>query len=239
MKDMVEEQQPQILVVEDNQAVVRVVQRVLEINGYRVIVASDGVEALEKFEATKPDLILLDIGIPELDGIEVCRRIRKQSNVAIIMVTGRDSDEDVLLGLEAGADDYVSKPFNAGVLAARVSTVLRRTQTLGPTSSHGRYTCGGLIVDFDSHRVLRDSQEFHITPTEYRLLSVLVQHVGAVVSSETLLIEVWGAEYAGETQILRTHINRLRKKVEPDSETPIYIRTRPGAGYRLDCPASD
>ena len=241
-----------LLVIDDEVTFRTAIVFQLEDLGHTVTVASAAQEGITCFaqamEEQEPfDIVLTDMLMPQAKGfpadgeagLRVVEGIQQLSKDALILVmTAHGSIENAVKAVRLGAHDYLTKPFNAGVLAARVAAVLRRTQPIAPDAVEGRYVCGDLTIDFDSHRILRGPEEFHITPTEYRLLNLLVRNAGKVNASEAILTEVWGAEYANETQILRTHMNRLRKKVEPDPETPTYIRTRPGSGYRLDCPPS-
>lgn len=219
-------------VVDDDPAIVRFIRRNLELEGFQVVVSSDGPTALDQFEDETPDLVILDIGIPEMDGLEVCRHLRANSDVPIIIVTSRGRDEDVIQGLEAGADDYLGKPFSAGVLLARVTAVLRRRlPRFEPPVD--RFEFDDLVVDLAGRRVSRGDVAIHLTPTEFKLLSLFVHHSGRVLTSSQILSEVWGAEYGEESQILRTHIGRLRRKIEPDEARPSLILTEPGVGYWL------
>ena len=219
-------------VVDDDPAIVRFIRRNLELEGFQVVVSSDGPTALDQFEDETPDLVILDIGIPEMDGLEVCRHLRANSDVPIIIVTSRGRDEDVIQGLEAGADDYLGKPFSAGVLLARVTAVLRRRlPRFEPPVD--RFEFDDLVVDLAGRRVSRGDVAIHLTPTEFKLLSLFVHHNGRVLTSSQILSEVWGAEYVDESQILRTHIGRLRRKIEPDEARPSLILTEPGVGYWL------
>ena len=223
-----------VLVIEDDPAAQRFISRVLELHDYRVIVESEGGAGLDRFTEDQPDLVLLDIGLPDLDGLEVCREIRAMRETPIIMVTSRAADQDVVRGLEPGADDYLVKPFSASELAARVMAVLRRSRPLAEVAEGG-LQCGELLVDFAARRVTRSGQVIHLTPTEYSLLVVLGQHAGKVLTSSQIPGQVWGAEYASENQILRTHIGRLRRKIEPEPENPILILTEQAVGYWLNC----
>lgn len=219
-------------VVDDDPAIVRFIRRNLELQGFQVVASSDGQTALDQFEDETPDLVILDIGIPKLDGLEVCRHLRANSDVPIIIVTSRGRDEDVIQGLEAGADDYLGKPFSAGVLLARVSAVLRRRlPRFEPPVD--RFEFDDLVVDLDGRRVSRGDTAIHLTPTEFKLLSLFVRHSGRVLTSSRILTEIWGAEYGDDFQILRTHIGRLRRKIEPDQARPSLIMTEPGVGYWL------
>ena len=223
-----------VLVIEDDPAAQRFIRRVLELHDYRVIVESEGGAGLDRFTEDQPDLVLLDIGLPDLDGLEVCREIRAMRETPIIMVTSRAADQDVVRGLEPGADDYLVNPFSASELAARVMAVLRRSRPLAEVAEGG-LQCGELLVDFAARRVTRSGQVIHLTPTEYSLLVVLGQHAGKVLTSSQILGQVWGAEYASDNQILRTHIGRLRRKIEPEPENPILILTEQAVGYWLNC----
>ena len=181
---------------------------------------------------------MLDIGIPELDGLEVCRRIKAASSVPIIMVTARGADEDIVRGFEAGVEDYLAKPFAGGVLVARVKSLLRRTRSWDGLSGD-RIECGDLVVDLASRNVTLCGEAVHLTPTEYKLLAFLGRFHGKVLTSRQIFAEVWGTDYVADPQMLRTHISRLRKKVEPDHTIPALIQTVPGVGYQLrDCTSS-
>ena len=197
-----------------------------------VFVAEDGPSALEVFQTQRPDLVVLDIGIPMMDGLEVCRRIKSHDCTPVMIVTARDADLDIVRGFEVGADDYLAKPFAGSVLVARVKSLLRRTQSWsGPSGD--RIECGELVVDLASRSVTLCGDAVHLTPTEYKLLALLGRFPGKVLVFQQIFAEVWGADYAVDPQMLRTHISRLRKKVEPDCTSPALIQTVPGVGYRL------
>lgn len=219
-------------VVDDDPAIVRFIRRNLELQGFQVVVSSDGQSALDQFEDEKPDLVLLDVGIPEVNGLEVCSHLRASSDVPIIMVTSRSRDDDVIIGLEAGADDYLGKPFSAGVLLARVAAVLRRRfpRFVIPDDSFER---DGLMVDLVDRQTTLNGTVVHLTPIEFRLIGTLIHHKDKVMTSRQILTEVWGPEYFSESQILRTHIGRLRRKIEYDAAKPTFILTEPGVGYWL------
>ena len=223
-----------VQIVDDDPAIVRLVRRYLELEGFQVIVAWDGKAALEQFDREAPNLVLLDIGLPEVDGWEVCRRMRSNSDVPVIMLTAKGREEEVIEGFDAGADDYLSKPFSAAVLLARVKAVLRRYHP-EVESDMDRIEWNGLVVDFSARKVTSDGQPIHLTRTEFPLLALLARHRGKVLTSAQILTEVWGPEYAGESQILRLHIGRLRKKIEPVPESPSLILTESGVGYWLNC----
>jgi two-component system KDP operon response regulator KdpE len=221
-------------VVDDDPAMVRFVRRNLQLGAFQVVVSSDGQAALDQFEDTDPDVVILDIGIPKLDGIQVCRHLRATSDVPVILVSSKNRDEDVIIGLEAGADDYLSKPFSAGVLLARVDAVLRRRLSKFE-SVLDRFECGDFVVDFVHRRVTRGHQVIHLTPTEYELVTFLVRNAGRVLTARRILTEVWGAEYNSEAATLRTHIGRLRKKIEVNAANPELILNEPGVGYWFKC----
>ena len=226
-----------VLVVEDDPSMARVMRRVLELNSYKVVQAHDGVSALRLFAESAPGLILLDLGLPGIDGLEVCRRIRNESEVPIIIVTARGSDADVVSGLEAGADDYVTKPFSAGVLAARAAAALRRSRSSEELS--GRYEYSGLVVDLGNYQVSIDGQINRLTVTECKIMELFIQNAGRILSTGEVLTSVWGEEYTEEVHILRTNIARLRRKVEPNPVSPVHIRTVPGVGYQFGSIAAD
>ena len=219
-----------ILVVDDDIYVVRMMQRILDLEGYRVLKVGTGEAAIDMFLEENPDLMLLDIMMPTMDGYTVCERIREFSQVPIIIVTAKGNEEEKIKGLDAGADDYLTKPFSSGELAARVRSVLRRsvyrTEHYQPVfSSHD------LTIDFTWHRVVLSDQVVDLTATEYRLLSYLVRNVGRVLTPDQILREVWGEDYIGEHHLLRVNIARLRHKLSDDSRRPRFIITKIGLGY--------
>lgn len=219
-----------VLVVDDDIRILRMMQHMLRLEGYHVLAASSGEAALNVFDEETPGLILLDIMMPGMDGYTVCRRIREFSRIPIIMVTAKGNDEEKVEGLNAGADDYVTKPFSAKELVARVKTVLRRT-TLWDEHPEPTFSSNDLVVDFAHHRVTLRDQELSVTATEYRLLSYLVCNAGRVLTPDQILEKVWGEEYYGEYHLLRVNIARLRQKLEDAPEKPRFIATRTGIGY--------
>ncbi len=223
-----------ILVVDDEPRMTRFIRMNLELEGYHVIEARDGIQALDKVRTELPDLVILDVMMPELDGFETLRMLREISNVPVIMLTVRDEEEDKVRGLELGADDYVTKPFSARELASRVKAVLRRAQPpAGPEESIVEID-DRLSIDFNRREVIVEGEHIHLRPTEFRLLYHLVENAGWVVPHETLLSKVWGYEYGeDEIQNLRLYISYLRKKIEPDPSNPRYIFTEIGTGYRF------
>jgi two-component system KDP operon response regulator KdpE len=223
-----------ILVVDDEPRMTRFIRMNLELEGYHVIEAHNGIEALEKARMELPDLIILDVMMPELDGFETLRMLREISNVPVIMLTVRNEEEDKVRGLELGADDYVTKPFSARELASRVKAVLRRAQGPPAPEESILQIDDRLSIDFNKREVIVEGERLHLRPTEFRLLYHLVENAGWVVPHETLLSKVWGYEYGeDEIQNLRLYISYLRKKIEPDPSNPRYIFTEIGTGYRF------
>ena len=224
-----------ILVVEDETTLRETLADALEVEGFRVIAAADGREALTRFRADKPDLVLLDLMLPELSGIEVCRIIRAESGVPIVMLTAKDSELDKVVGLELGADDYVTKPFSLRELSARIRAVLRRGEATVP-GLPPRVTLGPVEVDVAGHRVLRDGREVPLKPKVFELLAFLLRHPGQVVSRDQLLERVWGYDYPGETRTVDVHVHWLRSAIEPEPANPTIIQTVRGVGYVLRRP---
>lgn len=228
---------PRILTADDDPQILRLVTRNLELDGYEVVSATDGAQALERFETQRFDLGILDVMMPQLDGFTVLARVREFSSVPIIMVTARGQDQDKIHGLDLGADDYLAKPFSVEELLARVRSVLRRSQfsTASPDGQNVSpvVAIGELAIDFAQHRVTVSSQEIELTPIEYRLLAYLAQNAGRVITQDLLLEHVWGEEYIGESHLLQVNVNRLRHKIEQDPANPRYLQTKTGVGYRL------
>jgi DNA-binding response OmpR family regulator len=222
---------PRVLAADDEPRYIRAIQVNLEASGYEVIAAQDGQQALDLVASKDPDLVLLDIRMPRMDGLETCRRIREFSTVPIIMLTAKAEEADKVEGLDAGADDYVTKPFSASELLARVRAVLRRVEFAQQASSPSSFQAGDLRIDFARRRVFVAEEEVKLTPTEYRLLYELARQPGRVLVPEHLLEHVWGPGYEGETNLLWQAIHRLRQKVERDPKDPQHIQTRPGIGY--------
>ncbi len=230
-----------ILTADDDPQLLRLMTRTLQLEGYEVVAASDGQEALSLIESKTPDAVLLDVMMPKMDGFTVCQRVREFSLVPIIIVTARGQDQDKIRGLDLGADDYLTKPFSVDELLARVRAVLRRSQfslQSSPQSAHPTMTIGNISIDFSQHLVTRDGQEVVITPTEYRILSYLAQNAGRVVTQDLLLEHVWGSEYIGESHMLQVNMNRLRRKIEADPAHPRFILTKVGIGYYMPAQTS-
>ncbi|MBS4007201.1 MAG: response regulator transcription factor [Clostridium sp.] len=224
-----------ILVVDDEKTIVKGLKFSLEKEGYEVLAAYDGAEALSLFKTENPDLIVLDLMLPEVDGFEVCRRIRKGSEVPIIMLTARGEDIDKILGLELGADDYVTKPFNPRELTARIKAILRRSQLHSGKDQAGMQVIRlqDLQIDLFQRKVRIRDKEVDLTSKEFALLSLLASHPGRVFSREKLLEHVWGYDYYGDARTVDVHIRHLREKIEPDPATPQLILTVWGAGYKF------
>jgi len=222
-----------ILVVDDEPRMTRFIRMNLELEGYRVIEAHDGVDALEKARTELPDLIILDVMMPELDGFETLEMLREVSNVPVIMLTVRSDEDDKVRGLELGADDYMTKPFGARELVSRVKAVLRRTQGPATPGEAIIQIDDRLSVDYNRQEVIVEGERIRLRPTEFRMLYHLIENAGWVVPHETLLAKVWGYEYREEIQYLRLYVTYLRKKIEPDPSNPRYILTERGIGYRF------
>jgi DNA-binding response OmpR family regulator len=225
-----------ILAVDDDPQLLRLVTKNLQLDGYDVEAASDGQQALDQIEATKFDLVILDVMMPKLDGFTVCERVREFSNVPIIIVTALGQDNDKIRGLDLGADDYLTKPFSVAELLARVRAVMRRSELANSHDGQGlrsATTLGDLAIDFGQHRVTLADKEIELTPIEYRLLAYLAQNAGRVVTQDLLLEHVWGDEYVGESHLLQVNMNRLRRKIEVDPASPRYLLTKTGVGYLL------
>ena len=223
-----------VLVVEDDATVAEVVVRYLEREGFQVESVGDGREALERAGRFLPDLVVLDLMLPGLDGLEVCRRLRAVAPIPVIMLTARGEESDRVLGLELGADDYVAKPFSPRELTARVKSVLRRAQgPLSPVDVNGVLAMGDLEIDLGAREVRRDGEPVTLTAREFELLAFLVRHPRRVFRREELLEHVWGYTY-GDTSTVTVHIRRLREKIEPEPSDPKNIQTVWGVGYRFD-----
>ena len=221
-----------VLLIDDDQTLLELLGGHLEIAGYRALIACDGLSGLHLVAESPPDLVLLDVMMPGMDGWEVCRRLRAQANVPIIMLTAKDEELDKLRGFRLGVDDYVTKPFSFAELTARVGAVLARA-THTPVSTH-QATSGDLMIDFDERRVTVAGHVVDLTPTEYHLLETLARHASRTVPTEQLLAEVWGSAYAGEVEHVKHYIWALRKKLELDPGDPVHILTERSFGYRFE-----
>jgi two-component system, OmpR family, KDP operon response regulator KdpE len=225
-----------ILVVDDEPQIRRVMRTTLSAAGYTIVEAHTGEEALEQIRNERPDLLLLDMNMPGLGGLETCREIRRSSDIPIIMLTVRNTERDKVMALDAGADDYVVKPFATQELLARIRAALRRSPSSEPMPS---FVSKELRIDFERRNVAVQERSVRLTPKEFDILRLLVANEGKAVPHRTLLQTVWGPDYGEETEYLRVFINQLRKKIEPDPRRPRYIRTEPWVGYRFQASHED
>lgn len=225
-----------VLVVEDEASFVEALSIGLKREGFDVEVAVDGAEALEQFELVQPDLVLLDVMLPKISGVDVCRQLRKRTQVPIIMVTAKSAEIDTVVGLEVGADDYVTKPYRLRELVARIRAVLRRSDSNGsaPIMTPGSLEVGDVRLDPEEHRASVNGKELSLPLKEFELLHLLLANAGRVLPRETLIDRVWGSDYVGDTKTLDVHVKRLRSKIEPDPATPTRIVTIRGLGYKYE-----
>jgi two-component system KDP operon response regulator KdpE len=219
-----------ILVVDDEQQILRAVRRALTARGYEVVTAVDGGDALVEAEAYAPDLVVLDLNLPGIDGMEVCRRLREWTRVPILILSVREDESGKVEALDLGADDYLTKPFGVEELLARVRALLRRTHPEG--SEPPRFEVDGVTIDLVARRVVRKGADVHLTKTERLLLQALAEHPGKLLTHRWLLERVWGAGYQEDVEVLRVFVSQLRKKIEPNPSRPTLILTDPGVGYR-------
>ena len=222
-----------VLVVDDESRMRRFIRMNMELEGYQIIEAENGLVALEQIRQHTPDLVIMDVMMPEMDGFETLKLLREISTVPVILLTVKSDEDDKIQGLSLGADDYVTKPFSPRELVTRVTAVLRRAEWPAPPPRTILRIDDRLSVDFNRHQVIVNDERIDLRPTEYRLLNHLIQNAGWVVPHETLLAKVWGYEYRDETHYLRLYINYLRKKIEEDPAKPYYILTERGVGYRF------
>jgi two-component system KDP operon response regulator KdpE len=230
-------ERPTILVVDDEPKIARLIRATLGVEGYEVLHAADGAIGVEMVETERPDVVLLDVMMPRMDGFQACRRIRELSDVPIVLLTARGAEADRIRGLDLGADDYLVKPFSPGELAARVRAIRRRAR---PETAQATpvYDDGTLRIDFDRREVVRDGEPVTLSRTELRLLWVLAQNPGRVFLHEELRDRVWGEEYGASSEQLRTYVKYLRRKIEPRPAAPCYVLSRPGVGYLFRPPPS-
>ena len=222
---------PKVLVVDDEPNILSTLAPLLRTQGYEVSTAMSGHAAIETVEREKPDLIVLDLGLPDIDGVDVCRTVRETMNVPIVVLSARGAEGDKVRALDLGADDYVTKPFGSEELLARVRAALRRSDTPAPASEP--LVCGGLVIDRERFRVVREGEEVRLTPKEFELLSFLAQHRGRVLTHRTILKAIWGPNAVDQPEHLRVLIGSLRRKIEPSPSSPHYILTEPWVGYRF------
>lgn len=221
-----------ILVIDDEPQIRRALRTILAAHHFRVSLASSGEEGLALAASLQPDLIILDLGLPDMDGVEVCRRLREWSQTPIIVLSVRDSERDKVIALDRGADDYLTKPFGIEELLARIRVALRHAAQL-PSESAKLVRSGDVVIDLINHRVTRRGEEVHLTSTEYKLLAYLARHAGKVLSHRMILSNVWDPADADRLEYLRVYIRQLRKKLEEDPENPKIIVNEPGIGYRF------
>jgi two-component system KDP operon response regulator KdpE len=226
---------PRVLVIDDEPAVQRSLRANLVARGYEVVSAANGEDALLRFSRAQPDLVVLDLMLPGLSGIEVAEWVRARSAVPILILSARGEEQTKVRALDIGADDYLTKPFGIDELLARVRALLRRRSW--PEQENGAVEIGGLLLDPSAHEIRRDGAHLQLTPREFDVLAYMMRQAGRVVTHRVLLRDVWGPEYGSETQYLRVFINRLRRKIEDDTSHPRYILTEPGVGYRMVIPA--
>lgn len=223
---------PTILIADDEPQMVGVIAYALQTAGFRIIMAYDGLEAMQKIESDHPDLVILDVNMPGLNGFEVCRKVRSSTTIPVILLTVKDEQENVIKGLELGADDYMTKPFSVRELTLRIQAVLRRTQT----TETSMIVEGPLQIDFDRRRITLHDLPVELTPLEYRLLVCLASNAGRVLTWQALLKEVWELElWQGDKEMVKIEIYRLRQKLEPNPAKPVFIRTERGVGYYFEC----
>jgi two-component system KDP operon response regulator KdpE len=226
-------QNPLVLVIEDDVQIRRFLRTTLTSSGYRLLEAATGNEGINKAALNAPDVIILDLGLPDLDGLEVMRRLREWSLIPVIVVSAREQERDKVAALDIGADDYLTKPFGTSELLARIRVAQRHALRQMQESEEPYFRVGGLHVDLAHRQVLVDDREVHLTPLEYRLLTTLVRFAGRVMTHRQLLREVWGPSYTNENHYLRVYMGQLRHKLEADPTRPRYLITEPGVGYRL------
>ncbi len=219
-----------ILVVDDEEQILRALRRALAARGYDVVTAVDGEDAIAEVEGSTPDLVVLDLNLPGIDGMEVCRRLRAWTQVPILILSVREDEAGKVQALDLGADDYLTKPFGVEEMLARVRALLRRTRP--PGSEPPRFELDGVVIDLSSHRVSRDGRDVHLTKTEWALLEAMTEHPGKLLTHRWLLERVWGAGYQEDVEVLRVFVSQLRRKVEPNLAQPTLILTDPGIGYR-------
>jgi two-component system, OmpR family, KDP operon response regulator KdpE len=223
-----------VLLIDDEPAIAKALRPLLQGHGFAVAVAETGAEGLEQLEGFAPELILLDLGLPDIDGVELTAELRRRTAAPIIVLSVRDAERDKVAALDNGADDYVTKPFGFQELLARIRVALRHAyEGLPEAQPAQKLEIGGVVLDTERYEVVVRGTATHLSPTEFKLLETLMQHAGKLVTHRTLLHRVWGPEYEGENQLLRVYIGHLRAKIEEEPERPSYILTEPGVGYRF------
>ena len=225
-----------ILIVEDEQNISNFISTVLTANGYDVLIAETGAHALSMITSHCPDLIVLDLGLPDMDGMSILREVRSWSNLPVVVVSARTHEQDKVAALDMGADDYIEKPFGTSELLARIRTAIRHTRTSLDNSSiaqSGKFTVGGLTIDYDKHHVLIDGTDVHLTLNEFKIVALLGKYAGKVLTYDFLIREIWGPKAKADNQILRVNMANIRRKIEKNPADPQYIFTEIGVGYRM------
>ncbi len=228
------ENQGTVLVIDDDRAMLRLLQEALVKNGFQVVTASNGIDGLQELYARQPDLIVLDVMMPRMDGWETLSRVRQISSVPVVMLTAKDSEADKLRGFKLGVDDYVTKPFSFAELAARAKAVIHRVRATGIKTKNQRYASGDLVIDVDAHHVTKGGHVIQLTPTEFRLLQALAENAGRVLTHQQLLDHVWGYDSVEDTGYIKRYIWYLRRKLEDDPANPQHIITERGFGYSFN-----
>jgi DNA-binding response OmpR family regulator len=227
-----------IMVVDDDRDMVDMLSYWLKGHGYDVVRAFDGEQAIKRWRETLPDLVILDIQMPKLDGFEVCRQMRTETNSMVLMLTSHDHEDHEVRGLELGADDYLRKPFSPRQLLARIKALMRRSNSPRGATNSSAVKVGPMTLDAMRHEVTRDGLKIRLTPTESRLLHLLISHTGQVLTTDMIIERVWGYDESGDSGLVKTHIRHIRQKVEPDPNSPQFIMTVPGVGYTFTAPVS-
>lgn len=225
-----------ILVIEDEKSIQYLISTILTANGYNVIQATSGEEACTMLDSYRPDLIILDLGLPDMDGINIIKKIRKESAIPIVVVSARTKEKDKIETLDMGADDYLTKPFGGGELLARIRTALRHTRTQVASSAFARsgiYRSGDLMIDYDRHIVQLAGEDIHLTQSEYKIVALLTRYSGKVLTYDFILREIWGPKAVGDTRNLRANMAKIRRKIEKNPASPRYIFTEVGVGYSM------
>jgi two-component system KDP operon response regulator KdpE len=225
--------EPLVLIVDDELPIRRFLRVSLAGEGYRVVEAATAAEALEQITTQRPDVVVLDLGLPDRDGLALTREVREWSSIPIVVLSVRDRESDKVAALEAGADDYLTKPFGVGELMARLRVALRHASVAGGTADEPVFSAGDLRIDLARRQVFVAEREIRLTPIEYKLLALLVKNAGKVLTHRQLLRQIWGPEYGDENHYVRVYVAQLRRKLEADPARPRYLRTEPGVGYRL------
>lgn len=225
-----------VLIVEDEQRICNFISTVLDANGYDTLSAASGAEALSMISSHCPDLIILDLGLPDMDGVDILREVRSWSSLPIIVVSARTRERDKVAALDLGADDYIEKPFGTSELLARIRTAIRHTRTPltnGSIAQSGKFSVGGLTIDYDKHHVLVGGEDAHLTLNEFKIVALLGKYAGKVLTYDYMIREIWGPKAKTDNQILRVNMANIRRKIEENPATPEYIFTEIGVGYRM------